>query len=191
MIGCAGYCGFIVALLSFARLPANALVLASFLPVLEYRYRWRRVFSRSRTPPSIHPSIHRTRCFPCGTHCSCNRRCGTRTANRKQVTVRAVNPSTSSALPFFHSVHPYFATPDVSKCFVEFDNCTDWNHMDMGPGCVRSCGRAGGRAWVRCCVAVCTQPCWFAHQSVIGVLLFLFMLLLLSRTCSCGFFLVS
>ena len=53
-----------------------------------------------------------------------------------EVTVRAFNPSTTSALPFFHSVHPYFKTDDVSQCIIEFDNCTGWNHLDMGPGCV-------------------------------------------------------
>jgi galactose mutarotase-like enzyme len=50
------------------------------------------------------------------------------------VTVRVENPCKENALPFFHSVHPYFATEDVSQCIVEFDNCTGWNHMDMGPG---------------------------------------------------------
>jgi aldose 1-epimerase len=48
--------------------------------------------------------------------------------------VHAKNPSKTLALPFFHSVHPYFVAEDVSKCIVEFDNCTSWNHMDMGPG---------------------------------------------------------
>lgn len=52
------------------------------------------------------------------------------------IQVHAKNPSKTFALPFFHSLHPYFVAEDISKCIVEFDNCTGWNHMDMGPGFV-------------------------------------------------------
>ena len=53
-----------------------------------------------------------------------------------EINVQAFNPSKSQALPFFHSVHPYFVADDVSKVILEFDACTGWNHMDMGPGYV-------------------------------------------------------